>query len=80
MKSSVAKRTGQWTAVAALATLLTDYINDWANNVDKPWEHVVGVIAVAVIGAVVSLAEGKGSAAAADDAADDPDVPDGDGG
>ena len=79
MKSSVAKRTGQWTAVAALGVLLTDYINDWANSVDKPWEHVLGVIAVAVIGAVVPLLEGKAGSAPAD-TADDPDVPDGDSG
>ena len=77
MKSSVAKRTGQWTAVAALGTLLTDYVNNWAEH-GPEWWHVVGVIAVAVIGAVVSLAEDKTGSAAA--TADDPDVPDGDGG
>ena len=79
MKPSVAKRAGQWTAVAALAALVSHYVEAWGDT-GPQWHHVAAVIAAAVIGALVSLAEGKAGSAPADKPATDPNVPDGDSG
>ena len=89
--ADASKRTGTWTAVAALAAVVEDLL-DGTGPGDMGWEHVAMVGLAAGIRAIVALVQGKvGDPDKATFASsgpnidvpksalrDDPDVPDGD--
>ena len=80
----LAKKTGTWAGTAALAVsvaeLAENAVDAWAADPGPGWHHVIGVIAAAIIRAIVGLVQGKvgdpDKASFAPAAADDGDDPD----
>ena len=64
----VVAKVGEWTAIAAVATLASDYINDiitnWADE-GIPWHHILGTAALAVVASLVAFVQNKAGTAAA---------------
>ena len=81
VKKKVATRAGGWAGIAALATVVSHYIDD--NLIGPylgdgvPWHHVLAVIATAVVAGLVELAQ-QGTGPTVE--VPDPDVPDEGGG
>ena len=78
----LAKKTGTWAGTAALAVsvaeLAENLVDSWAADPGPGWHHVVGVIAAAIVRAIVGLVQGKiGDPDKASFAKSDPNVPDG---
>ena len=59
----LAKKTGTWAGTAALAVsvaeLAENWVDAWAASPGPGWHHAVGVIAAAVVRAIIGLVQGK---------------------
>ena len=59
-KPAVAAKVGEWTAIAALATLVSHYIDNliatW-NADGVPWHHLIAVTATACVGGLVAIVQ-----------------------
>ena len=57
------KKTGTWAGTAALAVsvaeLAENWVDAWAADPGPGWHHVIGVLAAAVVRAIVGLVQGK---------------------
>ena len=53
------KKTGTWSAVAALAAVVEELTDDLPDKFSAGWEHVAMVIAAAVVRSVIGLIQGK---------------------
>ena len=60
--SDLSKKTGTWTAVAALVVVVAEQAENWLSadqTFQAGWHHVVAVLAAASIRAIVGLVQGK---------------------
>ena len=70
----VVAKVGEWTAIAAVATLASDYIKDIIANWNEDgieWHHILAVAATSIVAALVAFVQNKAGTAPAEDQ-DDP--------